>query len=146
MAHPGDKHEPTDPTRADPRITQGSTIGHYRLLGRLGEGGFGVVWEAEQTAPVRRRVALKIIKPGWTPAPVVARFEAEPPALAVMDHPASPRVYDGGATDAGYPYFVMELVRGEPITDFCDRHRLTIQRAASNCSSRSARPCSSAPA
>ncbi|MCB9844814.1 MAG: protein kinase [Phycisphaeraceae bacterium] len=128
MAHPGDKHEPTDPTRADPRITQGSTIGHYRLLGRLGEGGFGVVWEAEQTAPVRRRVALKIIKPGMDSSAVVARFEAERQALAVMDHPCIARVYDGGATDAGYPYFVMELVRGEPITDFCDRHRLTIQR------------------
>ncbi len=102
----------------------GTVIGRYRLLEKLGEGGFGTVYLAEQREPVRRQVALKIIKPGMDTRQVVARFEAERQALALMDHPAIARVLDGGATDTGRPFFVMELVRGAPITQFCDEHRL----------------------
>src|SRR4029434_7014021 len=90
-----------------------------------GEGGMGVVYMAEQEEPVRRRVALKIIKLGMDTRQVVARFEAERQALAMMDHPNIARVLDGGATETGRPYFVMELVQGVPITEFCDRNRLT---------------------
>jgi serine/threonine protein kinase/tetratricopeptide (TPR) repeat protein len=106
---------------------EGSTIGRYRLLERLGEGGFGVVFMAEQTEPVRRVVALKILKLGMDTGPIVARFEAERQALALMDHPNIARVLDAGATDSGRPYFVMELVKGEPITAFCDRARMPIK-------------------
>ncbi len=102
----------------------GSRIGRYHLLERIGEGGFGVVYLAEQREPVRRRVALKIIKLGMDSGAVIARFEAERQALARMEHPNIATVLDGGATDAGRPYFVMELVRGMPITDFCDQQRL----------------------
>ena len=108
-----------------------SSIGPYRFLAQIGEGGFGVVYEAEQTEPVRRRVALKIIKAGMDSASVVARFEAERQALAVMDHPCIAKVFDGGVTPpemGSRPYFVMELVRGEAITEFCDRERLTIRQ------------------
>jgi serine/threonine protein kinase len=105
--------------------TAGKTIGRYKLLEQIGEGGFGVVFMAEQEDPVRRRVALKIIKLGMDTKQVVARFEAERQALAMMDHPNIAKVLDGGATDAGRPYFVMELVRGEPITNYCDESRLT---------------------
>ena len=105
----------------------GGTIGPYRLLERLGEGGMGEVWLAEQTRPVRRQVALKVIKAGMDTAQVVARFEAERQALALMDHPAIAKVFDAGATDLGRPYFVMEQVRGESLTAYCDRHRLTIR-------------------
>ncbi len=104
-------------------------VGQYRILGLLGEGGFGVVYEAEQTSPMVRRVALKLIKPGMDSRQVVARFEAERQALAVMDHACIARVYDGGVTgpeQGSRPYFVMELVRGEPITTHCDKHQLTI--------------------
>ncbi|MEL7474453.1 MAG: serine/threonine-protein kinase, partial [Planctomycetota bacterium] len=114
---------------APPSGRAGETIGPYRLLSVIGEGGFGVVWEAEQSAPVRRRVAVKVIKPGMDSKSVVARFEAERQALAVMDHPCIAKVLDGGTTprDQGSrPYFVMELVRGEPITDFCDKHKLDL--------------------
>jgi serine/threonine protein kinase/tetratricopeptide (TPR) repeat protein len=100
-------------------------IGPYRLLEQIGEGGFGVVYMAEQTAPVQRRVALKIIKPGMDSREVIARFEAERQALAMMDHPHIARIFDGGATDQGRPYFVMELVRGIPVTQYCDEARLT---------------------
>jgi tetratricopeptide (TPR) repeat protein/tRNA A-37 threonylcarbamoyl transferase component Bud32 len=93
---------------------------------QIGEGGMGVVYVAEQTRPVRRRVALKIIKPGMDTKQVVSRFEAERQALAMMDHPNIARVLDGGATESGRPYFVMELVRGLPITDYCDREQLPI--------------------
>ncbi len=110
----------------DPGLTKASRIDRYRLLERLGEGGFGVVWRAEQTEPVRREVALKLIKPGMDSHAVLARFEAERQALAVMDHPCIARVLDGGATERGLPYFVMELVRGMPISDFCDTHKLSI--------------------
>jgi len=103
----------------------GSRIGPYKLLQRIGEGGMGVVYMAEQEAPVRRRVALKIIKPGMDTGQVVARFEAERQALALMDHPNIARVLDAGATQAGRPFFVMELVKGVPITEYCDAHQLT---------------------
>ena len=102
----------------------GTRIGHYKLLEQIGEGGFGVVWMAEQEEPVRRRVALKIIKLGMDSKEVVARFEAERQALAMMDHPNIATVFDGGATDTGRPYFVMELVKGVPITEYCDANKL----------------------
>jgi serine/threonine protein kinase/tetratricopeptide (TPR) repeat protein len=101
-------------------------FGAYRLLQKIGEGGMGEVWLAEQTTPVRRQVALKVIKAGMDTAQVVARFEAERQALALMDHPAIATVFDGGSTPEGRPYFVMEYVKGEPITVYCDRLRLTM--------------------
>jgi eukaryotic-like serine/threonine-protein kinase len=104
----------------------GATIGPYKLLEQIGEGGMGVVYMAEQTKPVRRKVALKIIKPGMDTKQVIARFEAERQALALMDHPNIARVLDAGATESGRPYFVMELVRGVPITDYCDREKFSI--------------------
>jgi serine/threonine protein kinase/Flp pilus assembly protein TadD len=100
-------------------------IGPYRLLEKLGEGGMGEVWLAEQTEPVQRRVALKVIKQGMDTKQVVARFEAERQALAMMDHPAVAKVFDAGATPEGRPYFAMEHVHGVPITEFCDRHKLS---------------------
>jgi serine/threonine protein kinase len=105
----------------------GAVVGPYKLLEQIGEGGFGVVFMAEQTQPVRRRVALKVLKAGMDTRQVVARFEAERQALALMDHPHIAHVYDGGATASGRPYFVMELVRGVPITDFCDQNRLGVR-------------------
>ncbi|MGE3311552.1 MAG: protein kinase [Limisphaerales bacterium] len=104
---------------------EGSIIGRYKILEKLGEGGFGVVWLAEQKEPVRRKVALKIIKLGMDTKAVVARFEAERQALAMMDHPNIAKVLDAGATETGRPYFVMELVRGVKITDYCDQANLT---------------------
>src|SRR5712691_3747022 len=113
-------------TRAqDSTAPSAATIGPYRLLQQVGEGGMGEVWLAEQTSPVRRQVALKLIKAGMDTAHVVARFEAERQALAVMDHPAIAKVFDAGATPQGRPYFVMEYVRGEPITTYCNRQRLS---------------------
>src|SRR5580698_7840929 len=103
----------------------GSVIGPYKLLQQIGQGGFGVVYMAEQEKPVRRIVALKIIKPGMDTGQVIARFEAERQALALMDHPNIARVLDAGTTQSGHPYFVMELVRGVPITEYCDKHQLT---------------------
>ncbi|MCL4220861.1 MAG: serine/threonine protein kinase [Phycisphaerales bacterium] len=119
------------PWKEDKQI--GPMVGRFRLLSLLGEGGFGMVYEAEQSEPVRRRVALKVIKPGMDSRAVLSRFEAERQALALMDHPCIARVYDGGSTGPesghpGLPYFVMELVRGDSITTFCDRERLTIER------------------
>jgi eukaryotic-like serine/threonine-protein kinase len=105
-----------------------SRIGRYKVLEQIGEGGFGVVFMAEQEEPVRRMVALKIIKLGMDTRQVVARFEAERQALAAMDHPNIARVLDAGATDDGRPYFVMELVNGVPITEFCDRQLLSVRR------------------
>ena len=102
-------------------------IGPYKLLEQIGEGGMGVVFMAEQTRPVQRRVALKIIKAGMDTRQVVARFEAERQALAMMDHPNIARVLDAGATDMGRPYFVMELVRGVPLTEFCNQNSLSIR-------------------
>ncbi len=104
----------------------GTVIGPYKLLEQIGEGGFGVVYMAEQQQPVRRKVALKIIKPGMDSKQVIARFEAERQALALMDHANIARVLDADATDSGRPYFVMELVRGIPITDFCDQNQLPV--------------------
>jgi tetratricopeptide (TPR) repeat protein len=114
------------PSAATPLAGEGpgSVIGRYKLLERIGEGGFGVVYMAEQREPVRRKVALKIIKLGMDTKQVIGRFEAERQALALMDHPNIARVLDGGATDRGRPYFVMELVRGLPLTGFCDERRL----------------------
>jgi serine/threonine protein kinase/WD40 repeat protein len=106
----------------------GSRIGRYKLLQAIGEGGMGVVYMAEQEEPVRRRVALKIIKLGMDTKAVVARFEAERQALALMDHPNIARVLDGGATETGRPYFVMELVQGVPITEFCDKNHLSAEQ------------------
>jgi serine/threonine protein kinase len=103
----------------------GARIGRYKLLEQIGEGGFGVVWMAEQDEPLRRRVALKIIKPGMDTREVLARFEAERQALAMMEHPNIASVFDGGATDTGRPYFVMELVKGVPITTYCDANQLS---------------------
>jgi len=113
----------------DQPITEasGTKIGHYKLLERIGEGGMGEVWMAEQFEPMQRKVALKIIKEGMDTRQVIARFEAERQALALMDHPNIAKVFDAGATDAGRPYFVMELVKGTPITTYCDDHRLTLR-------------------
>jgi serine/threonine protein kinase/Flp pilus assembly protein TadD len=110
------------PTRAE---GPGSHVGPYKLLQQIGEGGMGVVYMAEQTQPVQRKVALKIIKPGMDSRQVIARFEAERQALALMDHPHIAKVLDAGTTETGRPYFVMELVKGVPITRYCDEHHLT---------------------
>jgi eukaryotic-like serine/threonine-protein kinase len=109
------------------RITErpGTVIGRYKLLQLIGEGGFGSVFMALQDQPVRRTVALKVIKLGMDTKQVIARFEAERQALAMMDHPNIAKVFDAGATDAGRPYFVMELVRGVPITEYCDTNNLS---------------------
>ena len=109
-------------------MRQGAKIGRYKLLEKIGEGGFGVVWMAEQEEPVRRRVALKIIKLGMDTREVVARFEAERQALAMMEHHNIATVFDGGATDTGRPYFVMELVKGVPITEYCDEYGTNAER------------------
>jgi WD40 repeat protein/serine/threonine protein kinase len=111
------------------RITEGpgTLIGPYKLLQQIGEGGMGVVYMAEQEQPVRRKVALKIIKPGMDSAHVIARFEAERQALALMDHTNIAKVLDAGATDTGRPFFVMELVKGVPITRFCDGNNLSVR-------------------
>jgi serine/threonine protein kinase/Flp pilus assembly protein TadD len=105
----------------------GTVIDAYKLLEQIGEGGFGVVYMAEQSHPVQRRVALKIIKPGMDSRQVIARFEAERQALALMDHPNIAHVFDGGQTDSGRPFFVMELVRGVPITQYCDENQLPLR-------------------
>lgn len=125
---------PTSPPASSvaPVEEAGARVGPYTLLSILGEGGFGTVWLAERREPMVQRVALKIIKPGMDSRAVVARFEHERQALAVMDHPNVARVFDGGVTDSsvragGRPYFVMELVHGEPLTSFCDRHQLTVR-------------------
>jgi WD40 repeat protein/serine/threonine protein kinase len=110
-----------------PAEAAGMVIGPYKLLEQIGEGGFGIVYMAEQQHPVRRKVALKVLKPGMDTRQVVARFEVERQALALMDHPHIARVLDAGTTDWGRPYFVMELVRGVPITGFCDENRLTLR-------------------
>jgi serine/threonine protein kinase len=102
-------------------------IGRYKLLQKIGEGGCGIVYMAEQEEPVRRRVALKVIKLGMDTRSVIARFEAERQALALMDHPHIAKVLEAGATDTGRPYFVMELVRGIKITRYCDENNLTTE-------------------
>src|SRR5262245_53844200 len=102
-------------------------IGRYKLLEKIGEGGFGEVWMAEQREPVKRRVALKVIKLGMDSRQIVARFEAERQALAMMDHANIAKIFDGDVTDTGRPYFVMELVRGIRITEYCDQNQLSTQ-------------------
>jgi eukaryotic-like serine/threonine-protein kinase len=106
----------------------GTRIGPYQLVRIIGQGGMGAVYLAEQVQPVRRKVALKIIKPGMDTQQVIARFEAERQALALMDHPSIARVFDAGSTDSGRPYFVMELVDGIPITSYCDRNKLQLRQ------------------
>ena len=115
------------PVLADPPPIEGpgTVIGRYKLLEQIGEGGFAIVFRADQTHPVRRAVAVKIIKPGMDSRQVIARFEAERQALAVMDHPNVAKILDAGTTHSGRPYFVMELVKGVPVTRYCDEHRLT---------------------
>ena len=137
--HAGEFLEPAPPAGQNrtvvvptpPSEKPGDIIAHYKIREKLGEGGCGVVYVAEQTEPVRRRVALKVIKLGMDTRSVIARFEAERQALAMMDHPNIARVLDAGATETGRPYFVMELVRGIKITDYCDQNQLnTTQRLA----------------
>jgi serine/threonine protein kinase/Tfp pilus assembly protein PilF len=112
------------PTKLVARETEGTLIGRYRLMQKIGEGGMGEVWLADQKGPVRRRVALKLVKAGMNTAEVIARFESERQALALMEHPAISKVLDAGSTPDGTPYFVMEYVAGVPITAYCDNHRL----------------------
>jgi serine/threonine protein kinase/tetratricopeptide (TPR) repeat protein len=116
----------SDQPAAPPQEAAGSRIGHYQLLKIIGEGGFGTVWMAEQSEPVQRRVALKIIRIGMDTREFIARFEQERQALAMMDHPNIAKVHDAGATDSGRPFFVMELVQGVPITKFCDQQKLPL--------------------
>jgi len=128
----GDVAEPPKdgyPTRSlpDSSVEIGTQIGRYKLLSVLGEGGFGIAYLAEQKEPIRRQVALKIIKPGMDSKQVIARFEAEQQALALLDHPNIAHVFDAGTTQNGHPYFVMEYVRGIPITEHCDKNKLTIE-------------------
>ena len=118
--------EDTSPSSGFGAFADPKQIGPFKILAKLGEGGFGVVYEAKQESPIKRRVALKVIKPGMDSNAVVARFEAERQALALMSHPSIAKVLDGGITDLGLPYFVMELVKGEPITSFCDRNKLAL--------------------
>src|SRR5271166_1352607 len=108
-------------------IEAGSQIGSYKILAQIARGGMGVVYRAEQQYPVRRIVALKVIKPGMDSEQVIARFQAERQALALMDHPNIARVFDAGTTSAGRLYFVMELVDGLPITEYCQRHELSLR-------------------
>jgi serine/threonine protein kinase len=103
------------------REGSGTDLGPYKLLEQIGEGGFGVVFLAEQVQPIRRRVALKVLKPGMDTKQVVARFQAERQALALMDHPNIAQIHDGGTTPDGRPFFVMELVKGIPLTDYRDQ-------------------------
>lgn len=116
------------PDKPNSSESPGAQIDRYKLLQLIGEGGFGSVFMAEQTDPVHRRVALKIIKAGMDTKQVIARFEAERQALAMMDHPNIAKVLDAGATEAGRPYFVMELVRGEPVTSYCDDHEMPVRQ------------------
>src|SRR5262245_4877748 len=112
---------PRATTAEVPAEGPGALVGPYKLLEPLGEGGMGTVWMAQQTAPVKRLVAVKLIKAGMDSKQVIARFEAERQALALMEHAHVARVLDGGMTSAGRPYFVMDLVKGVPITEFCDQ-------------------------
>jgi eukaryotic-like serine/threonine-protein kinase len=123
----GDRTQKVETLQAEDRLSEkpGDRIGHYKLLQQIGEGGCGVVYMAEQQEPVRRRVALKVIKLGMDTKTVIARFEAERQVLALMDHPNIAKVHDAGATETGRPYFVMELVQGVKITEYCDQNRLS---------------------
>jgi serine/threonine protein kinase len=136
-AHDRAGHVIDRPANGDPDQTEGYApaserpgaliAGRYKLLEEIGQGGMGTVWAAEQTAPVRRKVALKLIKAGMDSRAVLARFEAERQALALMDHPNIAKVLDGGLTESGRPYFVMEYVKGVPITEYCDATRLSVE-------------------
>jgi serine/threonine protein kinase len=119
---------PESPASSGAKDPLPETIGPYRLLELLGEGGMGRVYAAEQSTPIHRKVAIKVLKPGMDSREILIRFESERRALALMNHPWIARVYEAGATPGGHPYFVMELVDGAPITDFCDRHKLPISR------------------
>src|SRR5437762_3596531 len=119
------------PYPAQPPSSASEQIGRYKLLEKIGEGGWGVVYMAEQAEPIRRRVALKVVKLGMDTRQVIARFEAERQALALMDHPNIAKVLDAGATETGRPFFVMELVRGTRITDYCDQHNLSTRERLS---------------
>jgi serine/threonine protein kinase/Flp pilus assembly protein TadD len=128
MKDTGEDEPDVPPLSLQPFLERpGAQIGRYRLLRVLGEGGMGIVYLAEQEEPIRRHVALKVIKPGMDSAQVIARFEAERQALAMMDHPHVARVYDAGLTPSERPHFVMEYVEGTPITEHCDKHRLTVE-------------------
>src|SRR5262249_2871345 len=118
---------PPSATVDEPPVIErpGSVIGPYKLKEQIGEGGMGLVFVAEQQPPVRPKVAVKIIKPGMDSKQVIARFEAERQALAMMDHQNIAKAFDAGTTEAGRPYFVMELVRGLPITEYCDQNQLS---------------------
>ena len=124
---PAEEHFDADVTVGLDKSGPGMVIGRYHLLQRIGEGGMGEVWLAEQKEPVRRRVALKLVKAGMNTREVIGRFESERQALALMDHPAIAKVFDAGSTPEGAPYFVMEYVAGVPITTYCDNHRLNIR-------------------
>ena len=129
----GDAGAASGPTQGGTAVTRamhpgeaaGTLIGRYHLLQKIGEGGMGEVWLAEQREPIRRQVALKLVKAGMNTREVIARFESERQALALMDHPAIAKVFDAGCTPPGAPYFVMEYVAGVPITTCCDNHRLS---------------------
>jgi WD40 repeat protein/serine/threonine protein kinase len=123
--HRGVPGSPAATTEEPQHDRPGTVIGPYRLMEQIGEGGFGLVFVAEQQQPVRRKVALKVIKPGMDSRDVIARFEAERQALALMDHPNIARVFDAGTTASGRPYFVMELVKGISIVEYCDQQQLT---------------------
>jgi tRNA A-37 threonylcarbamoyl transferase component Bud32 len=126
---PGKSEGDPTPTAGPREGSAGAVIGSYQLLQPIGQGGMGEVWLAEQQPLVRRRVATKLIRAGMDTREVVARFEAERQALALMDHPAIAKVFEAGTTPQGRPYFVMEYVVGMPITDYCDQHRLnTLER------------------
>ena len=125
---PGECDELVQSLSSAIEVPTGERIGRYQVVARLGEGGFGTVYLAEQSEPVRREVALKVIKPGMDTRRVIARFAAEQQALALMEHPNIARVLDAGVTPAGRPFFVMELVRGERITDYCDQRRLNLRQ------------------
>jgi serine/threonine protein kinase len=123
-----DEAKINDPQRSDIRANEksGDRIGYYQLVRQIGEGGMGTVWMAEQMEPVRRQVALKIIKLGMDTKRAVAQFEAERQALALMNHPNIANVLDAGTTSTGRPYFVMELAAGPKITDYCDHRQLAV--------------------
>ncbi len=128
ISEEGPSHEAVARSLAGIGEKPGTVLGPYKLLEQIGEGGMGTVFHAQQSKPIRRKVALKIIKPGMDTGQVVARFEAERQALALMDHPNIAKVLDAGATEQGRPYFVMELVKGIPITDYCNREKLDTDR------------------
>ena len=121
---PNAETAPEEPAAGKP----GTRIGRYKILRTLGEGGMGIVYLAEQQGSIRRRVALKVIKPGMDSKRVLARFEAERQTLALLDHPNIAHVYDAGMTEAGRPYFVMEHVKGLTVTEHCDHYKFTIEQ------------------